>query len=232
MTGRADEVTVVRFKSYPDDLHRSHPRMYMLLQGWNETLRDYEIAWWNAYRKGNWGKTDLPYVYNEEALVGILAFAAVKLHAYPFIEFDQDKRTKTCRGRQDLNIIYPNDRKLDCWTIEAALARVDCRTHKPPKAFDGEVEYAKQHAICHLKVNRSRRYDTAAIAIVFVTLTTKCQTESIRRTAEEFFKQLTRKTKPDFAALHLCRPDILRESRHPHCPGQAILGWYHGRKRP
>jgi len=73
------------FKLYPDN-QPIEPRMLDLLKEWRKTLCGYETAWSKARMKRGWRRPDLPYVCNQQALVGILAFAAVKLAAYPFIK--------------------------------------------------------------------------------------------------------------------------------------------------
>jgi len=222
---------VENFKLYtaPDN-RPMNPRMLALLREWHKTLCAYETEWSKVWEERGWGRSDLPYIWNQEALVGILAFAAVKLDAYPFIEFGQDKSTPTRRGRQDLNIMYSSGRDWDSWTIEASLVRIEPLTQEPGKLVEEKVRLAKEDALRQLEGNENREYDTGSIAIVFVTFTERPE-DSGRETAENLFSHLTRRTKPDFAALHLCRPDILKKSDTPGQPGQAILGWYHDRKR-
>jgi hypothetical protein len=53
-----------------------------LLKSWHNTLRRYERAW---------GSDDLAYVYGEQANIGLLAVAAEKTKAFPFIEFSTER---------------------------------------------------------------------------------------------------------------------------------------------
>jgi hypothetical protein len=169
-----------------------------------------------------WTKTGgkvLPYIYNEEAQVGILAIAAERIGGFPFMEFDQDKRTQTGRGKQDLEIISSDNR---VWSIEAKYLVVDPADDN----LESSVEKKMKLTVRAVKKLVNRKVGNS-MAIVFVR-PYNCTTDS---ECEAFAKRIrnlisSRFSEGGFAAIHFCREDVRMKSEHRDSPGIAILGRY------
>jgi hypothetical protein len=191
--------------------------VYDLLHRWHTVLRQYEVEW-TEVTKDRPEENNLPYIYNEKAQIGLLAIAGKGIGGFPFIEFDQDKDTRSGRGQQDLEIISPDH---NIWSIEAKYLEIE----KSTSNLSLRLEKKMESAIHDVKRLRNRQRDTN-IAIVFFRpwgYETGSAHEYFRNDVERLYRQ---SRCLDFLAYHLCQKKILNQPKHPHpdSPGIAILG--------
>lgn len=190
---------------------------YELLKEWHKTLAKYETEWsvmWKVpFQEGNY----LPYVYNEEAQIGLLAVAAAGIGGFPFLEFDQDKRTPTGRGYQDLEIIW----EKQIWSIEAKYLKMDVQDENIEEILRHYIKLARDDVkrLKYRKIGKS-------MALVFF----RPYNYPTNSTHISFINQVKnvnmKRIKCDFLAYHLCQQNILAISYHTDSPGIAILGQY------
>jgi len=191
--------------------------VYKLLQKWHKVLQQYEVEW-TEVTKNRPKENFLPYVYNEQAQIGLLAVAGKGIGGFPFIEFNQDKHTWSGRGQQDLEIISA-DHKI--WSIEAKYLEIEKSTSNLPLRLENKMKSAIHDVKSLPNIKRGTN-----IAIVFFRpwgYDTGGAHEDFINDVESLYR---RSRHCDFLAYHLCQKKILKQPKHPHpdSPGIAILG--------
>jgi len=208
---------------YFDTLPREEqmdPFVYRLLHNWHRVLRSYEVEW-TEVTKNRPKENFLPYVYNEQAQIGLLAVAGKGIGGFPFIEFNQDKYTWSGRGQQDLEIISADHKIHKIWSIEAKYLEIEKSTSNLPLRLKNKMKSAI-HDVKSLP-NRKRG---RSMAIVFFR-PWGYKRGSAHEDFSRYVKSLDRQSLGcDFLAYHLCQKKILNQPKHPHpdSPGIAILG--------
>lgn len=195
--------------------------IHLLLCNWDNLLKRYEQAW-----KATWpdGFPSL-HIYNEQAQVGLLAFAAIEAGWLPFLEFSVDRKGKSPnKCRCDMSFLHsPGTKGEEVW-IEAGHVWVP---------FDIEGEALAEKVVPHLR--RVRRdvksikeaADSQKFALVFVQLNEAPEKELNHKRIWKQVKRAKDLLHADFCALHLCEEEIRRviePSSGRDCPGIAIIG--------
>jgi len=184
-----------------------------LFQSWHKTLRRYEQAW---------GTSDLAYVYNEQAQVGLLAIAAEKARGLPFIEFSA-KRHQAKRdysGRADLSIRrLAMNKKKELW-VEAEPVSVNYEDTVTDLAsrMRGPFNEAKKSVRSLAEAGWPR------LALVFVKLIGASYASFDPESLKDRLCKATKQLNADFCAVHFCNPDLWPQSPHNDCPGIAAVG--------
>ena len=189
--------------------------IYELLRGWHNTLRRYETKYKEMWSK--MGGKDLPYVYGEDAHIGLLIIAAERIGGFPFIEFDQEKRTATGTGKQDLEIISSNNQ---IWNIEAKYLQI----RFDDKNLRSGIRKKVREAVSDVRKLVQRRLGRN-VGIVFV-VPVGVSTDSDCEVFANQIRDVTRSLRNGLSAIHFCRQDIWKVSKHEDCPGVAIVGRY------
>lgn len=216
---REVELAMKYFDIYPNKGELDN-FIYNLLRKWHLVIRRYEEKWVEVWKLHKDGKGYLPFVYNEEAQVGLLAIAAREAGCYPFVQFDQDKKTKSGRGKQDLEIITSEG----CiWSIEAKYLGVNWSHQELDSRVRERLQAARKDTrkLVHRHLGRS-------LALLFLRPYNFPPKNEVKVFVEQFgrFKGLVARGRADFAAMHMCQEHILRSSNHPDSPGIVIIGRY------
>jgi hypothetical protein len=184
-----------------------------LLCEWDGVLKRYEEGYVKHAKQTGKKTWDLPYVYNENAQVALLAIAAWEMGYFPFVNFNRTKRTKTGRGFQDLEILGPECR---LWDFEAVFRECieitsEAKAQTRIGAALDEAEYEARQI--------PRRDKRAGIAFL---VPNKAKSEEDLCQFVTMVKGSLKRR--DFGAIHFAPEKTWRESSHKDCPGVAIVG--------
>ena len=189
--------------------------LYTLFNRWHRTMRDYKCKYAEVSTSST--ETDLPYVYGEKTQVGLLGIAAYRAQGFPLMEFEQDKKTRTGRGRQDLGTIAGNS----CiWDIEAKFLQIGVANPE----FEGTVKSKVTEAVNDAKKLRCRSA-AHTVGLTFVAPCGASNTRDLKLFSSQVFK-VSGSIRNRFSAIHFCERESWRQSAHPDCPGIAIIGQF------
>jgi len=203
---------------------KNHPRhiykLGRLLRAWNGVLEEYEGAW----RKVK----ILPYIYNEQAEIGLLATAARDTQSLPFIEFSTQKiiNGKRYVGRADLEIYWTE--KLDwCLGIEAKPASISCSSRRRNKDLFFIIQEPLEEARKCVKTIKKHYVD--CMALVIGLLNHASDDFNRKQFCKDLFDAAWR-LKADFCVIHFCDDEIWKNSWDKDCPGIALIGKLYGKR--
>ena len=191
-----------------------------LFRAWNEVLIEYESAW-REYK-------NLPYIYNEQAEIGLLAIAARDTKGFPFIEFSIQKhgQGKNYGGRADLEIYWK--KKLDwCLGVEAKPANISCSSRRRDKNLVQTIKVPLEEAQKCVNTLRSSYHDR--LALVIGKLVHASDDFDRKQLRTDLFSAAWR-LKADFCTIHFCEDDIWKNSDYDNCPGIALIGKISGKR--
>ena len=206
--------------SFPKNYPSHANKMRTLFKAWNNVLEEYELAWREV--------KNLPYVYNEQAEVGLLAVAARDTRGLPFLEFSIRKQgqEKNYGGRADLEIYW---RKILDWNlgIEAKAINISCSLRRRDKDLIQTLKAPLTEA--HISVKKLRKSYFDYLALVIGRLVNASDDFSRKQLLAVLFKAAWQ-VKADFCAIHFCDDDIWKSSEFNDCPGIVIIGKMSGKR--
>ena len=206
--------------SFRENYPKHAYKVRSLFKSWSDVLEEYEIAWRN--------EKNLPYVYNEQAEVGLLAIAARDTKGLPFIEFSIRKHSKEndYGGRADLEIYW---KKLDWYLeVEAKPIGISCSLRRRDKDLVQTLKTPLEEARnCADKLKKSY-HDRLALVIG---LLVRASGDFDRKQFCKVLFNAAWHVRADFCAIHFCENDIWMNSDFNKCPGIALIGKIYGKRQ-
>lgn len=197
-------------------LKRGRPKGYVksLFASWDKTLRRYEQSWSHT--------GDLPYVYNQQAQVGLLAIASERIPALPFIEFSTEKRKerKNYSGRADLSIMLKNTKEEISIEAERTVVHYDAESGEMVARLRKPMKKAWEELFQTLAGNDS---GTLGLAILFVIVDKASESTFDEDSFLNEIYSASKKLGVDFCAAHFCSPEIWAKTEY-QCPGIVCIG--------
>lgn len=190
-----------------------------LFRSWNGILEEYEEAW----RKDK----NLPYIYNEQAEIVLLALAARETSGFPFVEFSIQKHNKgdDYAGRVDLEISW---KRLDWYLgVEAKRAKISCSSRRHDKDLVNTIKTPlKEASAC---ANGLNKYYHDRLALVIGPLVLADDSFDGRKFSDVLVNAAW-EVKADFCVIHICDVDTWMNSDSPRCPGIVLVGKMYGKR--